>query len=208
MIFEEDSVNRFSEKIFTRRYTYIFSTNVKDEVTIIFNEKQKDYRNFFNLLYKKLKRHNKKSPINESKLHEMIDYFGTIGKLETESMHKILKILWKTYEFDENQKTEDVLLKIKRFKKRYRSKHINSKYETFEKMEEISNHKSKDRKILERIEKENLREILHDEDEDILFDLNEYASEHPELDLCLVSWDDDFIEAIKILLNQLSFKKL
>jgi hypothetical protein len=40
-----------------------------------------------------------------------------------------------------------------------------------------------------------------------LFDLNEYAKEHPQLDSCLVSRDDDFIEAVKILLNGLSFKK-
>ena len=48
---------------------------------------------------------------------------------------------------------------------------------------------------------------MHEEDEDILFDLNEYANRHLELDLCLVSWDDDFIKAVKILIDQLSFGK-
>ena len=207
LIFEEDSLNNFSNNIFSKTYTFIFSTNVKEEVNKIFRQKQRDYKNFFYLLNEKLKKYDKNTFINESALHNMINEFGTIGKLTKENMHNIIKVLWKNYGFGEKEKQENILLKIKKFNKRYRSKHIDSRYETFEKIEEINNHKSKDQEILEQIEKENLRELLHEEDEDILFDLNEYAKEHPQLDSCLVSGDDDFIEAVKILLNGLSFKK-
>ena len=71
----------------------------------------------------------------------------------------------------------------------------------------IPNHKSKNKEVLKIIERKNLRLLLHKNDEEILFDLNEYAKDHPELDLCLVSWDDGFIDAVRILLDELYFKR-
>lgn len=70
----------------------------------------------------------------------------------------------------------------------------------------IDNHKNKDKTILEVIEKENLREeLLHNSDEEILFDANEFAKNKSDLDLKFVTADQRFFEAITILKEYLSF---
>ncbi len=122
-------------------------------------------------------------------------------------MHLIFESMRERFDFSENQETNIIINHIETLLEEFYSKNSKIKDYVFNIMKEIPSHKTKDKTILEKIKEENLKELFHDEDEDILFDLNEYAEHHPELDLCLVSWDDDFIKAVKILLDKLSFKK-
>lgn len=70
----------------------------------------------------------------------------------------------------------------------------------------IPNHVHKDEKILDIIEKENLRDgLLHNSDEEILFDANEFAKNNKDLNLKFVTADQRFFEAITILKEYLSF---
>ena len=73
-------------------------------------------------------------------------------------------------------------------------------------MKLVPNHTKKDKVILDKIKKENLREgSLHGSDENILFDANEFACRNPNLNLSFVSADKDFLRAIGILLEYLCF---
>lgn len=121
-------------------------------------------------------------------------------------MHNAFENLWQKLGFGENQEVEKIILELTKFINEIYSKFSDRMKNIEELIIEIPNHSFKDKEI-ENIIKEKLRDILHEKDEEILFDLNEYAKEHPELDLCLVSWDDKFIESVKILLDRLSFKK-
>ena len=71
-------------------------------------------------------------------------------------------------------------------------------------MTQIPNHIKKDKQILDMIKKENLRhDFLYDEDENILFDVNEYCNKNKHLNLKFVSVDQDFLKAIEILMEYL-----
>lgn len=145
--------------------------------------------------------------ISSSRIHRAINGFDEIGKMNLKDMHHAFEKLWENMGFGENQEIGQIILELTSFIKEFYSKHSNEKEDIEKLIIEIPNHNFKDKSIEKIIEHEDLRELLHETDEEILFDAHEYAGEHPEIDLCFISWDDNFIKTIKILLNQLSFKK-
>ena len=76
-------------------------------------------------------------------------------------------------------------------------------------MECIPPYTQKDKTVLAKIDEKSLRrdDCLHDEDEDILFDVQEYLKKHPELDLLFVSGDEKFVKAISVLIDVLAFNR-
>lgn len=206
LIYTFNSVYEYSKEIFSRADKYYYSTHVKKEADRIFDRKNEEYELLLRHIVKNLKKLQSDQFISNSKIHSLINKINRIGKFELEEMHKAFENVWQNLGFGENQEIDQIILKLTEFINEIYSKFSDRKENIEELIIEIPNHTFKD-KCIEKIIKEKLREILHDKDEDILFDLNEYSNKHPELDLCFVSWDDNFIEAVKILLNQLSFKK-
>ena len=205
-IFQFDSQNEHSQKYVNSKHTCFISPNVEREVKGKFRIKNREYANFFLKLNQEICKQCKYM-ISNWKIHQIVNKFDAIGDLEVEKMHEIIEKIWEEFNFSDNEDCLNLMNILKEFLHEFKAPEYSLKNKILDKLTIIPEHNKKDRKILEIIEKKNLRELLHRKDENILFDLNEYAKEHPELDLCLVSWDDDFIEAVKILLNQLSFKK-
>lgn len=196
-----------SLNIFSNDDEKYFSNTVKEEVKTVIRKKFNDFKKFLKKLSEKIDKLKKDAIINLSTIHSIIDKFKRIGKLNVENMHDILDEIWKNKEYGEYQEVNEILNSLNDVKLDFRCKILFERNIVFENLNEIPNHSSKDQKVLRIIEEENLREHLDEKDEEILFDLNEYARKHPQLDLCLVSWDDGFIKAVKILLDRLSFKK-
>ena len=187
---------------------YDVTTNaLPEEVKAIFKNKNREYSEFLLKLIKRIRENGNSFFISNEKIHKIINRFDQIGKLKNEDMHKSFDKIWKEYDLSENFECEKLIRLLNRFYRNLDSSQHIRKNKICNAAVKIDNHRFKDQKVKRIIEKENLREILHDKDEDILFDAHEYAKHHPELDLCFVSWDDDFIKAVKILLSQLSFKK-
>lgn len=206
-LFFWDNLKGLSESIFSKKKEKYFSPTVEGEVEKIFKKKLNEFKKFMFKLYRRIQKYKEDEFISLSTIHCIIDNFRRIGKLTRENMHLIIDEIWESYGFSENQEVRKLLETIETFKGDFLNELFDKKKTTLKSLHKIPIHKNKDQIILEIIKEENLRKILHEKDEDILFDLNEYAKEHPELDLCLVSWDNNFIKSVKILLNQLSFKK-
>ena len=206
-IYTFNSAYKESKKIFTENNDFYYSIRVKGELEKVFDRKNKEFKIFFRTIVKHLRKYENHQFISNSQIHGIINKFNQIGKLNLEDMHNAFDTTWEDLKFGENQEKEQIIMELNDFINEFHSKYGGRKKNMEKTIIEIPNHSIKGKDILNIIEEKSLRDLLHDKDEDILFDLNQYAREHPELDLCLVSWDDDFIEAVKILLNQLSFKK-
>ncbi len=206
-IFTLDSLNKLSKETMKDGNSCHFSLHVRKEVIRVFRRKSEEYKNFFLRLCDFVRNYNKSEFLSKSTIHNAIDKFERIGKLDIKTMHKVLDRIWEMFGFGENQLSGTILSKLTKFTQDSSAEHYHSKVVVLNKIKQIPNHSLKDETVLNLIEKENIRRFFHKKDEEILFDLNEYAKEHPKLDLCLVSWDDDFIDAVRILSNQLSFKK-
>ncbi|MBQ6813470.1 MAG: hypothetical protein IJP12_02405 [Methanobrevibacter sp.] len=207
-IFSLNSLHKLSKKIFSKtHHTYFYSNTVKDEVDLVFDRKKEEYKTFLRTINHHLEKLKNTRIISIFEMHKIIDKINKIGKFSNEDMHSTFNKMWKYFDFAENQEISTIIVFIEKLIEELKSLHDNRKNYLLESIKEIPNHSSKNQKVLRMIEKENLREHLDEKDEKILFDLNEYASKYPQLDLCLVSWDDGFIKAVKILLDRLSFKK-
>lgn len=207
IIFAFNSIHRYSKELFEYEDNYFYSINVKDEVDEVFDRKNEEFENFIREIIYHLQEFRNDQIISNSKIHKIINKIGKIGKLELENMHLGFDKIWEEFGFGENQENFFILSKLNKFLKELYSKHDELKTRLCELMKLIPNHKSKNKEVLKIIERKNLRLLLHENDEEILFDLNEYAKNHLELDFCLVSWDDGFIDAVRILLDELSFKR-
>ena len=88
-------------------------------------------------------------------------------------MHLIFESMRERFDFSENQETNIIINHIETLLEEFYSKNSKIKDYVFNIMKEIPSNKTKDKTILEKIKEENLKELFHDEDEDILFDLND-----------------------------------
>ena len=72
----------------------------------------------------------------------------------------------------------------------------------------IPSHTQKDPIVLNKIKEKSLKDkYLHDADEEILFDVHEHMKNHQNTVLLFISGDENFIKAISLLSDVLSFKK-
>lgn len=122
-------------------------------------------------------------------------------------MYYALDCIWDTLDFGENQEVSQIKIKLRDFIISFGESHASRKTEFIKIAHYIPAHRHKDTQVYEMIKVKKLKDILHDEDEKILFDLHEYNKNHQELNLVFVSWDKSFIKAIESLLEVLSFNE-
>ena len=173
----------------------------------VFDRKNREFKIFLRRILSDLNKFENTQFISNSQIHGTINRFDQIGKLDLEDMHNTFENIWNTLEYGENQEIGQIIQELDEIINEFYSRYGGRKNNIQNQIIEVPNHKSKDEIIMKIIKEKSLRDLLDDNDEEILFDINQYAKEHPELDLCLVSWDDKFIKAVEILLSQLSFKK-
>lgn len=188
-------------------HSLYISPIIFEEVKDVFKEKQININEFFLRLIDEIQIKGKFSFISISSINNIISQFHDIGKLNNEGMHKLIDRIWEKNEFGENEEKENIKFIFSKCKRQIYKRHLKIKDMFFNESVKIPSHKREDKAIKRQIEEENLKELFGDGDKEILFDLNEYAKDHPELELCLVTWDDNFIEAVRILLDKLSFKR-
>lgn len=183
---------------------YFYSDHVDEEVKKVFQEKNNQYQLFLLKVCRCINQIKDNDLINEFHLHEQINSFKSIGELKVFEMHEVLDKIWKELDFNENHDSFEVKLKFNGFQNDFYSSNCYRKNYIFNKMTQIPNHIKKDKQILDMIKKESLRhDFLYDEDENILFDVNEYCNKNKHLNLKFVSVDQDFLKAIEILMEYL-----
>ena len=144
--------------------------------------------------------------LSSSQLHNAVGKFNDICEMDSKDMQDSFVKLWENFDFSENQEVFLIKLKLNEFIQNFEGFHRLRKNNIFNQLEFVSSHTKKDKRILDKIKKENLKEYLHDNDEDILFDANEYCQNNPWLNLKFVSADRDFIKAINVLSDELCIK--
>ena len=202
-----DYLNENSINYFQLKNNYFYSHNVKNEVEKIFRIKTRNYQDFLLKLLKVINNFSDYDLINEYDIHKEINSFECIGKLNNKEMHFALKIIWKNLSFDYYHDVFDVKLILDNFLNNFQTRHSYRKKELLKKLIIVPNHKIKDKIILDIIKKESLGKYLHDEDENILFDANEFCKNNLKLNLQFVSADQDFLKVIEILKDYLCIKE-
>ena len=205
-IFSLDYLNINSNEFISFENYHYYSVNVKEEVELVYVRNQKQYRLFLLILMRFFSKFSDNTLINENRGHGLIDTLDDIGTLKTNQMHTAFNIIWKKLNFNLNHDAFEVKKKFSIFSNDFHSDHALKNQHILDKLILVSNHTKKDQKILDKIRQENLNmRLLHKKDEDILFDANEFSKENPQLNLKFVSADKNFIKAINILMDYLSF---
>ena len=166
-----------------------YSFNVK-KVDKTFVRKNKEYKSFLLAIDNFLGKFSNQDVMNEYLIQKFISNFESIGKFKVKDMHLVFDKIWNNLDFDGTQDVFEVKLKFNDFNKEFQFLHQLRKDSILNGMIQVPNHTIKDKKILDLIKKENLRNtLLHGEDENILFDAIEFCKNNPELNLKFVSAD-------------------
>lgn len=206
-IFVLDKQHIQSEEIIFRSVNY-YSLHVKDEVDEAFIKKNKEYKSFIFGIDEFVNKFPDQYMINNRAVHGLITNLRPVGRFKRSQMHDAFDRLWEKFELSEAHDAFEVKSKFNKFRDEFQFLHQLRKDSLYNKMILVPNHVKKDRKIFDLIKAKNLREeLLHDSDEDILFDANELAENNKELDLEFVTADQNFYKAINILMDYLSFDK-
>lgn len=177
--------------------------NVKIEVEKVFLRKSSDLSRFLHDMYSEIEEYEDFKFLSRQDFCYLINYFRNNSNRDVD-INIVLEKIWNHFDFGENQEVFLIKLKLNKLINNFEGNHRLRKKFIFNNMELIPNHSEIDKKILDVIEKENLRNrFLHDSDEDILFDANEFACKNQDLDLKFVSADNNFIKAIDILIDYL-----
>lgn len=206
-IYKLDELNPDSESIVNSGNALYYSYHVKSEINYVSNRKNNEYNKFYSLLLSKLRKHNEHQFISRTSFHLFIDKSMPIGKLTVENMHYAFDCIWNAFGFGENQEVGEIKLKLRRFIVAFGKSHASRKSNFIKTANYIPAHRHKDPQITNMINSKSLGDDIHGEDEKILFDLQEYSKNHPELNLILVSWDKTFIDVVKQIKNVLSFNE-
>ena len=205
-IFSLDNLNESSELLVFKSDIIHYSENVKKEVTDVFSRKKFEFETFFSILELELKKFDDFKFLSSSQLHNAVGKFNDICEMDSKDMQDSFVKLWENFDFSENQEVFLIKLKLNEFIQNFEGFHRLIKNKIFNQLVFVSSHTKKDKRILDKIKKENLKEYLHDNDEAILFDANEYCQNNPWLNLKFVSADRDFIKAINVLSDELCIK--
>ena len=206
-IYKLDNLNPDSENIVNSGNNLYYSYHVKSEINDVSNRKNNEYNKFFSLLLSKLRKHNQHQFISRTDFHLFIDKSGSISKMTVENMHYAFDRIWDALGFGENQEADEIKLKLRRFKVAFGKTHASRKTNFLKTANYIPAHRHKDQQIISMVNAKSLGDSLHGEDEKILFDLQEYSRNHPELNMILVSWDKTFIKVVKEIKSVLSFNE-
>ena len=206
-IYKLDGLNPDSENIVNSGNALYYSYHVKSEINDVYNRKNNEYNRFFSLLLSKLRKHGDHQFISRTSFHLFIDKSKPINQLSVENMHHAFDCIWDALGFGENQEVGEIKLKLRGFIVAFGKSHASRKVNFIKTTNYIPAHRHKDQQIINMVNANSLSDNLHGEDEKILFDLQEYSKNHPELNLILVSWDTTFIEVVKDIKNVLSFNE-
>ena len=206
-IFTLDNIHHVTKNLVFKEGHSFCSINVTNEIEKVYWEKTCEYNEFLLKLKRILKKYGDNNLINEYDVHKKINTIQPIGKLKNKDMHLIVSILWETLNFDENHDSFDVKLRFNFFKMDFFKSNNVRKDKIFNKLILVPNHTKKDKVILNMVKKEKLNKLLHDEDEDILFDANEFCILNQELNLKFVSADQDLLNVFDILKSYLCIKE-
>ena len=205
-IFSCDSLFKHSKEYIFKSKSNYYSQHVKTEMKKIYSRKNLEFEDFFLKLYFEIEQYDDMYFLSKSKIVKMIYGLDTIGKLNQRDMELSFDKIWEFFEFGESQEVMMIKLKFGDYISQFESLHNLRKNFIFKTLNLVPNHTKKDKSILDKIKKENLRdELLHAYDEDILFDANEFCKNNKDLKLIFVSADQNFIKAIDILMEYLCF---
>ncbi len=203
-IFCLDSLFEVSREFIFKSENNYFSDNVKMEVEKVFIRKCDVFNRFLFDLFYEIEKYDDFKFLTMQELYYPINYLTNVEKLKIEDMHIIFDKIWKSFDFGESQEVFLIKLKFKKFINDFEGNHRLRKGIIFNNMKLVPNHSKKDKVVLDKIKNEHLRKaLLHESDENILFDANEFACRNPNLDLKFVSADEDFLKAIDILMQYL-----
>ena len=179
-----------------------------NEVEGVYFRKNFEFNKFFSQLCRKVENHDDFVFLSRADLHNYINDINDLGKLYATNMHYAFEKIWEKFEFGENQDAFMIKLKLNEFISNFEGNNNLRRDKILNELILIPNHRKKDRKILNIIDKENLREeLLHEDDENILFDANEFACSNPDLNLGFVTGDEYFLKAIDILMDYLCIEE-
>ena len=205
-IFSIDPFYNFSKNVFSSKNNLYYSYNVKYEVENVYLRKKEEYDKFFLLIFSKLRKFNDTDFISLSYMHNVISNFKPINNLSVKNMQETFDLIWKFFNFGENQEVGVIKLELNKFNIKFNKKHYNNK-KYCNNINYIPAHRQKDYEIIKMIENNSLEELFHDEDKDVLFDLHEFNKNNPHFDFIFVCWDNNFIKGVSNLINKLSFDK-
>ena len=206
-IFTLDNIHYYADNFFSTDNYYFCSNHVDEEVSKVFHNKNSQYQLFLLKLSSYFNQFNDTDLINELDVHDKINSITPIGRLKVNEMHDVLDKIWNELNFDENHDSFEVKLKFHSFQNDFLSSNNLRKHKILNELIIVPNHKIKDKIILDLIKKEGLGKYLHDEDENILFDSNEFCKNNLKLNLQFVSADQDFLKVIEILKDYLCIKE-
>lgn len=207
-IFSLDFFN-YKAGLFISHEKYCFySHNVKKEVIKIFNIKKNHYNSFLLILLRFFNGFSDNSLIGENDAHNYVSKLKHNLLLKKEDMHFAINVIWEDLDFNENHDAFEVKSIFHDFQNEFQGVHESRKCDIFNKLILIPNHTKKDNIIQYYIKKDNLGQIFHGEDENILLDANEFCKNHKDSNLRFVSADQDFIKAIEILMDKLCIEEV
>lgn len=207
-IFSLDLLSEASKKALIKENSNYYSYHVKKEVNKTARRKNREYHKFLQKIADTINDIDDNTMINLSKIHQSINKFKKIGKLDVDKMHQAIETIWDELGFNENTEAFQVKINFNNYFHNFHHTHRKCKTDCFNNLKYIPAHNKKDKIVLDKIKNKSLRKTyLHNKDEEILFDAHEYLLNHPKLDLMFISADKDFIKAISILIDVLAFKK-
>lgn len=207
-IYSLDPLNEASKKALIKNNCNYYSYHVEKEVNIVARRKNREYHKFLQKIADLINNIDDNTFINLSKIHNSINNFQDIEKFDADDMHLAIDTIWNELGFDENTDAFKVKSMFNNYFHNFHKTHRKCKKHCFKKMKYIPAYHKKDKIVLNRIQEKSLRKnYLHGRDEEILFDVNDYMKNNPNLDLLFVSGDEDFIKAISILIDVLNFNK-
>lgn len=206
-IYSIDPLNEASKKAINKKNNNYYSEHVKSEVKRVTFRKDREYGKFLRKVSKIINKTGDNEFIDLSEIHNEINRFKKIGKLDVDNMHIAIDVIWQELGFDENTDAFKVKSNFNNYLNTFQSRHRSYRLQCFNTMGCIPAYSQKDNAVLNKIEKKSLRrdDCLHEGDEDILFDVHDYLKNNPNTDLLFVSGDKRFIKAIFILLDVLAF---
>lgn len=206
-IYSLDPLHTASQKAIVAENTNYYSFHVNEEIKLVSQRKDREYVKFLIKLEDIFKKYGDNDFIDLSDIHIRVDRFGDIGKLDVDDMHSAVNIIWEELHFDENTEAFRVKTEFNKYVGNFESKHRSLRKYCLKKMNFIPAYQNKDPNVLKIIVNKSLRDYFHGEDEDILFDVQEYLKNNTIRDLVLISNDKYFIKAISELISVLSFNK-
>lgn len=195
-IFSLDPLNDPSNSILNKKVLFYYSDHVKWECESKFEEKLENYSNFFQTLILYLE--DNQNVINRNFLHKIIRKYDDFNQFDKNDMCETIDILLKRLDLSLEYGFEafELLNKLDLFLLNFESKHYDSFEYIKQDLNKIGNH-SKKYPELDDI----LKGKVHKNDKLILLDVHEFACNNLDLNFILVTWDYDFSNAVKDLLE-------